>query len=47
MEISGTTFCPADAHEIIRGKTDYVLKSNGGQGVIRELLDLLIKKNGE
>ena len=43
MEISGTTFCPADSHDIIRKISDYVLQSNGGQGIVRELLDLIIK----
>ena len=44
MEIVGFSFCPADAHETIIEISDHVFKRNGGDGVIRELLDL-IKEN--
>ena len=47
MKISGITFCPSDAHESIKAISDYVLKTKGGQGVIRELLDLITKKKGK
>jgi len=43
MEAIGITFCPADAHESIIKILDYVLKTNGGDGVIRKLLDLINK----
>jgi 3-deoxy-D-manno-octulosonate 8-phosphate phosphatase (KDO 8-P phosphatase) len=47
MKIVGKTFCPADAHDSIKSISNYILKTNGGDGVIRELLDLLINKEGE
>ena len=43
MEIAQITFCPADAHESIKAIADYTLKTKGGNGVIRELLDFLTK----
>jgi len=43
LEIAGFTFCPADAHESIKAISDQVLNTKGGNGVIRELLDLLKK----
>ena len=43
MQICGTTYCPADSHTDIKNISDYVLKSNGGDGVIREMLDLIKK----
>jgi len=43
MEIAGFTFCPADAHKRIKKKSGYVFKTKGGDGVIRELLELLIQ----
>jgi len=46
MKISGVTFCPADAHETIKGFSDHVLKTNGGQGVVRELMDIIGKQEG-
>ncbi len=42
MELAGITFCPADAHNSIKNISDHVLKSEGGQGVVREILDHLI-----
>ena len=47
METVGATFCPADAHGSIKGISDYVLKTQGGNGVIRELFDFITRKNGE
>ena len=44
MAVAGLSFCPADAHETIKEISDHVFKRNGGDGVIRELLDL-IKEN--
>ena len=46
MKFSGLTFCPADSHKNIKEISDYILKSKGGHGVIRELLDLLKNKKG-
>jgi len=47
MENTGLTFCPADAHESIKKFSDHVLKTKGGHGVIRELLDFINNKKGE
>lgn len=44
MEISGYVFCPLDAHKSIKTISNHILKTNGGHGVVRELLDLLNKK---
>jgi len=40
MEIAGTTYCPSDAHKSIQIISDYILNTKGGDGVIRELLDI-------
>jgi len=47
MGIAGKTYCPADAHDSIKSMSNYILKTNGGDGVIRELLDLITNKKGE
>ena len=47
MEIAGITICPADAHESIKNISDYILKTKGGNGVIRELLEIIIEEKGE
>ena len=43
MEIVGFKICPSDAYEDIKEIVDHVLKSKGGMGVIRELLDFIDK----
>ena len=47
MEIVGTALCPADAHKSIKEISDEIMKTKGGDGVIRELLDFILKKKGE
>ena len=47
MEIAGVTFSPADAHESIKVISDQILKAKGGEGVVRELYDLITKNKGE
>ena len=41
MELVGTTFCPADAHVSIKEISQFILSSKGGEGVSREIFDLL------
>ena len=41
MKIAGTTYCPSDAHKSIQIISDYILKTKGGDGVVREILDLI------
>ena len=41
MAIAGFSFCPADAHEAIKEISDHVFKRSGGDGVIREILDII------
>ena len=43
MEIVGVSFCPADAHESIKAISDFIFNKRGGDGAIRELMDLMIK----
>ena len=46
MKIVATRICPPDAHCSIIAISDYVLKTKGGDGIIRELLDLIIQEKG-
>lgn len=39
MSICGFTACPADSHEKIKQISDIILKTNGGCGIVRELLE--------
>ena len=47
MEIAGTTYCPLDAHKSIQNISDNTLKTKGGDGIIREILDLIKNNKGE
>jgi len=42
MEIVETTFCPSDSHESIKKLSSYSLQSKGGEGVVREIFQLII-----
>ena len=46
MELANIKYCPSDAHKSIISISDHVLETKGGDGVIRELLDLLTQQNG-
>ena len=39
MQLCGFTACPADSHEKIKEISTIILKSNGGNGVVRELIE--------
>ncbi len=42
MRIVGITFCPSDSHVKIKKISQNILRTKGGDGVIRELYDLLL-----
>ncbi len=41
MLLVGNKFCPSDAHDEIIKISDHIFNKKGGEGVVRELLDLL------
>lgn len=43
MEIVGLACCPADANAKIKNMAGYVAKAKGGEGVIREIVDMLMQ----
>lgn len=43
MALSGTAACPADADGEVRRQADYVCAARGGEGAIREILDLVFQ----
>lgn len=46
MELVGWPVCPNDAEESIRKISKHILSKRGGEGVVRELLDLLSASRG-
>jgi YrbI family 3-deoxy-D-manno-octulosonate 8-phosphate phosphatase len=43
MQLCGYTACPSDSHARIKEISDVVLKTCGGEGVIRELLENVLR----
>jgi len=43
MQLCGYTACPADSHLKIKKISDFVLATQGGMGVVRELLEGILK----
>jgi 3-deoxy-D-manno-octulosonate 8-phosphate phosphatase (KDO 8-P phosphatase) len=46
LEIAGLSICPKDAVDMVKEKVDYISKFDGGQGVIRELIDMIFEARG-
>ena len=46
FEATGLSACPADAVAAARRAADVVLESNGGDGAVREMVELILKRNG-
>ncbi len=44
LRMVGISCCPADAEESVKHVTNYIAKSNGGYGVIREIVNALLFK---
>ena len=47
MQEAGTCACPSDAAPEIKARCDYVLQAKGGEGVVREFVELLLKEKGQ
>ena len=47
MGIVGYSFCPVDAYGSIKKISNQVLKTKGGHGITRELLDIIIEQKGD
>jgi YrbI family 3-deoxy-D-manno-octulosonate 8-phosphate phosphatase len=45
MEICGYSACPSDSHKLVKSIAGYTLKSKGGHGVAREILEELFELN--
>ena len=47
LEIAGLSAAPANAHKSVKQKAALITEKSGGQGAVRELLDIILTKNGE
>ncbi len=46
FDLCGLTACPADAVDEVREAADYVCRARGGDGCVREVVELLLKGTG-
>ena len=46
FNLTGFSACPADALDYVKTKVDLVTFANGGQGVLREVADLVLSARG-
>lgn len=42
LTIAGLSACPADARDLIRGKCQVITRLSGGNGAVREVVDMLL-----
>jgi 3-deoxy-D-manno-octulosonate 8-phosphate phosphatase (KDO 8-P phosphatase) len=47
LERVGLAVAPANAHESVKSRVDLVLTKSGGDGAVREFLDLLLQSQGK
>ncbi len=47
LRACGFSAAPADAHEEVRARVDWVASAGGGRGAVRELCDLLLRAQGK
>ena len=42
MDVCGLSVAPADAHSLVLSSANWVMSKNGGRGMVREFVDLLL-----
>lgn len=43
LEVAGFSFCPSDAEDEIKNIVGYICKTKGGEGVLREIANLIMR----
>ena len=46
IKLAGLGCCPADASEAVRAVSGFITSSKGGEGVVREVVDMLLEQSG-
>ena len=46
LKVAGLSFCPSDACFEVKKSVGYILNKNGGNGAIREIVDLILENYG-
>jgi N-acylneuraminate cytidylyltransferase/3-deoxy-D-manno-octulosonate 8-phosphate phosphatase (KDO 8-P phosphatase) len=45
MQLCGHSACPSDSHPVIKKTANYLLNTKGGEGVAREILEVIFQLN--
>ena len=43
---SGFSVAPGNAHQPVKDISDYITEKSGGEGVLREVVELILKEQG-
>ena len=46
MLLSGLAIAPKNAHQPVKDISDYITNKSGGEGVLREVVELILKQQG-
>ena len=46
FRLAGFAVCPSDTYDYIKDEADFVTKAKGGEGVFREVADLILEAKG-
>ena len=46
FKIAGFAICPSDTYDYIKDRADLVTQAKGGEGVLREVADLVLEALG-
>ena len=46
ISLAGLSCAPNDAIDMVKSKVDYVAKTNGGKGAVREVIDVILSAQG-
>lgn len=46
LKRAGLAFAPSNAHHFVKGFCHYITKNKGGEGALREAIELLLEKTG-
>ena len=47
LSLAGRSFTPNDGHDEIKKLVNTVLSKNGGEGAVREMIDILVEENDQ
>jgi len=47
IRLAGRSFAPANATDVVKREVETVLSKNGGEGAVREMIDIIVSENSQ